>query len=62
MDFTRINRSELVGWPKSKTAVVEALIQRNALNTAGTTNYNAYGTKDDIGFVQVTEKFVGSLK
>ena len=61
MDFIRINRSELVGCTKSNSAVVEALIRSNALNITGTTNYNAGGAKDCVGFVNVTEKFVDNF-
>ena len=56
MEFTRVNRSELVGATKSRTAVIESLIHSNALNRTGTINYNADG--DGIGFVNVTEMFV----
>ena len=61
MDFTRVNRSELVGATKSKSAVVEKLICSNALNLTGTTNYNAGGVKDGVGFNKVTEKFVDNF-
>ena len=61
MDFTRVNGSELVGFTKSKTAVVESLIRSNAINCTGNTNYNTDGVKDGIGFQQVTEKFVDSF-
>ena len=50
MDFTQVNRSELVGCAKSKTVIMESLIQSNALNRTGATNYNAFGVKDGIGF------------
>ena len=58
MEFTRVNRSGLVGATKSRTAVIESLIHNNALNRTSTTNYNADGVEDEIGFVNVTEKFV----
>ena len=61
MDFTRITRSELVGFGKSKTAVLEFLIRTNALNLTGATNYNVNGVKDGVGFVNVTEKFVDNF-
>ena len=57
MEFRKqINRSEIVGTTKSKTAVVEALVRSNALNRTGVINYNAYGAKDGIGFEKATEK------
>ena len=61
MDFIRINRSELVGFTKSKTAVVETLIRSNSLNVTGTTNYNTGGVKDGEGLEKVTEKFVDNF-
>ena len=61
MDFTRVNRSEIVGSTKFTTAVVEALIRSNALNLTGSTNYNAGGIKGGIGFEKVTEKFVDNF-
>ena len=61
MDFKRINRSEIVGCTKSKTAVVEALVRNNALNRTGCINYNVGGVKDNVGFVNVTEKFVDNF-
>ena len=61
MDFKRVNRSELVGFKKSKTAIVETLIQTNALNRTGTTNYNIFGQKDGIGFEEATEKFIDNF-
>ena len=61
MDFKRINRSEIVGRAKSRTAVVEALIQANALNRTGTTNYNTFGHKDGIGFEETTQKFIDNF-
>ena len=61
MDFTRVNRSEVVAFTKSRTAVLEILIRSNALNVTGTTNYNAGGVKDGVGFENVTEKFVDNF-
>ena len=61
MDFKRVNRSDIVGFKKSKTAVVEALIQTNAFNRTGTTNYNIFGQKDGIGFEEATEKFIDNF-
>ena len=49
MDFKRVNRSDIVGRAKSKTAIVEALIRSNALNRTGVTNYNSFGVKDGRG-------------
>ena len=46
MDSVRINRSELVGTSKSKTAVLETLIKANALNQTGNIDYNKYGHFD----------------
>ena len=43
------------------TAVVEALIRGNVLSRTGTTNYNAVGVKDGIGFEKVTEKCVDNF-
>ena len=50
MDCIRVNRSGLVGYTKSKTAVLEALIRRNSLNLTGALDYNAGGVKDGIDF------------
>ena len=61
MDFKRVNRSDIVGFKKTKTAIVEALIQTNALNRTGTTNYNIFGQKDGIGFEEATEKFIDNF-
>ena len=61
MDFKQINRSEIVGCAKSRTAIVEALVQSNALNRTGCINYNIYGTKDSIGFQEATEKFIDNF-
>ena len=61
MDFKQINRSEIVGWAKSRTAIVEGLVQSNALNRTGCINYNTYGTKDSIGFQEATEKFIDNF-
>ena len=61
MEFKRVNRSEVVGFKKSKTAVVEALIQANALNRTGTANYNTFGHKDGIGFEKATQKFIDNF-
>ena len=62
MEFRRqINRSEIVGRTKSKTAVVEALVRSNALNRTGVINYNAYGAKDGVGFEKATEKFIDNF-
>ena len=62
MEFRKqINRSEIVGTTKSKTAVVEALVRSNALNCTGVIDYNAYGAKDGIGFEKATEKFIDNF-
>ena len=61
MDFKRVNRSDIVGRTKSKTAIVEALIRSNALNRTGVTNYNTFGVKDGIGFEEATEKFIDNF-
>ena len=62
MEFRKqINRSEIVGTTKSKTAVVEALVRSNALNRTGVINYNAYGAKDGIGFEKATGKFIDNF-
>ena len=61
MELKRVNRSEVVGFKKSKTAVVEALIQANALNRTGTANYNTFGHKDGIGFKEATQKFIDNF-
>ena len=61
MEFKQVNRSEVVGFKKSKTAVVEALIQANALNRTGTANYNTFGHKDGIGFEEATQKFIDNF-
>ena len=61
MDFTRVNRSELVGRATKKTAVLELLVRNNAFNRTGNMNYNFYGEKDGIGFEKVTEKFVDNF-
>ena len=57
----QINHSEIVGRAKRKTAIVETLVQSNALNRTGCINYNMYGTKDSIGFQEATEKFVDNF-
>ena len=62
MEFRKqINRSEIVGTTKSKTAVVEALVQSNALNRTGVINYNAYGAKDGVEFEKATGKFIDNF-
>ena len=61
MDSTRVNRSELVGGTKSRTAVLEKLIRNNALNLTGKKNYNVGGVKDGVGFEKVKEKFVDNF-
>ena len=61
MDFSRVNRSDIAGVSKSKTALVERLIRSNALNRTGVTNYNKHGVRDGIGFVNVTDKFVDNF-
>ena len=61
MDIKQINRSQIAGFTKSKTAVVEALVQSNALNRTGVINYNAYGAKDGVGFEKATEKFIDNF-
>ena len=53
-----INRSELVGSKKVKTALVEQVARLNSLNRTGKINYNEGGTKDGVGLRSVTEKFV----
>ena len=54
------NRSELTGFNR-KSAVIESLIQNNALNHMGNTNYNFRRVKDGVGFKNVTEKFVDNI-
>jgi len=61
MDSIRVNLSELVGKSQSKTAVLEALIQANALNQTGNVDYNKCGKLDGIGFEKVSDKFVDSF-
>ena len=61
MDFKRINRSEIVGHAKSRTAIVEALIRSNAINRTGGIDYNTYGAKDGTGFEKATEKFIDNF-
>ena len=61
MDFICINRSDLVGTSKSKTAVLETLIKANALNQTGNIDYNKYGHLDCVGFEKVSEKFVDNF-
>ena len=61
MDIKQINRSQIAGFTKSKTAVVEALVQSNALNRTGVVNYNAYGAKDGVGFEKATEKYIDNF-
>ena len=57
----QINRSEIVGTTKSKTAVVEALVRSNALNRTGVINYNAYGVKDGVEFKKAMGKFIDNF-
>ena len=62
MEFRKqINRSEIVGTTKSKTAVVVALVRCNALNRTGVINYNAYGAKDGVEFEKATGKFIDNF-
>ena len=61
MDSARVNFSELVGKSQSKTAVLEALIQANALNQTGNVDYNKNGKLDGIGFEKVSDKFVDNF-
>ena len=61
MDFIRVNRSDIIGRKKSRTACLEAVIGANALNRTGATNYNAFGVKDDVGFEEATEKFIDNF-
>ena len=61
MDSARVNLSELVGKSQSKTAVLEALIQANALNQTGNVDYNKCGKLDGIGFEKVCDKFVDNF-
>ena len=56
-----VNRSDLVGHSKSKTSVLEALAETNALNYTGRIDYNEFGTKDEVGLVAATEKFVDNF-
>ena len=61
MNSIRINRSDLVGTSKSKTAVLETLMKANALNQTGNIDYNKYGQLDNVGFEKVSEKFVDNF-
>ena len=56
-----ITRKELVGNSKKKSVVVEAVARANALNLTGKINYNTGGTKDNVGFVAVTGKFIDNF-
>ena len=56
-----IDRTEIVGRAKSKTALVDALSRSNALNHTGQVDFNKYGEKDGVGFQSVTEKFVDNF-
>ena len=56
-----IDRTEIVGRAKSKTALVDALSRYNALNHTGQVDFNKYGEKDGVGFQSVTEKFVDNF-
>ena len=56
-----INRSDLVGNAKLKTALVEQVARWNSLNRTGKINYNEGGTKDGVGLKSVTEKFVDNF-
>ena len=56
-----LNRSDLVGNVKSKTALVEQVARWNSLNRTGRINYNEGGKKDCIGLRNVTEKFVDNF-
>ena len=56
-----VDRTEIVGRAKTKSAVVEAVARSNSLNHTGLTNYNEYGVKDGKGFASVTDKFVDNF-
>ena len=56
-----VNRTEVVGRAKAKSAVLEAVVRSNSLNLTGHTNYNQYGSKDGKGFINVTDKFVDNF-
>ena len=61
MDAFQVKKSELVGRSKLKTAAIEALIRANSLNYTGQLNYNLGGVKDEIGFENVSDKFVDNF-
>ena len=56
-----ITRKKLVGKSTKKSAVVEAIAKANALNLTGNIDYNIDGTKDNVGFVAVTDKFIDNF-
>ena len=56
-----IDRTEIVGRAKSKTALVDALSRYNTLNHTAQVDFNKYGEKDGVGFQSVTEKFVDNF-
>ncbi len=56
-----ITRRELVGTSTKKSAVVEVVARVNALNLTGKIDYNTGGTKDNVGFVAVTGKFIDNF-
>lgn len=60
--LTQVSAKELCGRSTRLTACMEQLALQNALNRTGTINYNKYGTKDGIGFIPCSEKFVESFQ
>jgi hypothetical protein len=61
MNAIRFTRSYLVGKSKSNLLIIETLIRANALTRTGDVNYNENGSKDGVGFEEVTDKFVDNF-
>ena len=59
--MTVVDRLEIVGQSKAKSAVVQAVAKDNSLNLTGRVDFNKYGAKDNVGFESVTTKFVNSF-
>ena len=56
-----LDRSQLVGFSKSKFALVEAIGRANALNCTGKLDYNMFGEKDGSALQPVTEKVIDNF-
>lgn len=56
-----VNKKDLLGRCSRPTAVLEKIVQQNALNKTGKIDYNKYGKQDGVGFTPVTDMFVDNF-